>query len=152
MKIGGMGLLDSLSYLSDEFPNSSQGPSNPDRRRQDHKREAQYRLNELCSAPELTASPLLPQKETAATAESIRRRRRRRSRPPASPCSSCSCRHSAAAKWPSTARADEAEASETERGNANPMIPSMLYQQRAQSKTAKNVAMHNILSQGCICV
>ena len=70
-----MGLVDSLSYLSDEFANSSQGPSNPDRRRQEHKREAQYRLNELCSAPELTASPLLPQKATAATAESIRCRR-----------------------------------------------------------------------------
>ena len=139
-----MGVVDSLSYLSDEFPNSSQGPSNPDRRRQEHKWEAQYRFNELCFAPELTASPLLPQKATAATAESIRRRR---SRPPASPCSSCSCRHSAAAKWPSTARADEGEASETERGNANPMIPSMLY----QSEGAKYVALR-MLPQGCICV
>ena len=77
-----MGVVDSLSYLSDEFPNSSQGPSNPDRRRQEHKREAQYRLNELCSAPELTASPLLPQKATAATAESIRRRAAALARPP----------------------------------------------------------------------
>ena len=89
---------------------------------------------------------LLPQPNLSAAAAAAL------ARPPASPCSSCSCRHSAAAKWPSTARADEAEASETERGNANPMIPSMLYQQRAQSKRAKNVAMHNILSQGCICV
>ena len=142
-----MGLVDSLSYLSDEFANSSQ---NVETRPTEAgaQREAQYRLNEQCSAPELTASPLLPQKATAATAESIRRRR---SRPPASPCSSCSCRHSAAAKWPSTARVDEAETSETERGNANPIIPSMLYQQRARSKSAKNVTMR-MSPQGHICV
>ena len=144
-----MGVVDSLSYLSDEFPNSSQGPSNHDRRRQEHKREAQYRLNELCSAPELTASPLLPQKATAATAESIRRAAAL-ARPPllvqAAP---------AATARPQSGRVPRARTRQrrARQREETPTLPNdPVHVVPTESfKSAKNVTMH-MLPRGCICV
>ena len=123
-----MGLVDSLSYLSDEFPNCPKvrrGPTDGGRstngrhnidltsfalRRSSRLRHSSPR-RQLLPQPNLSAAafarpPLLVQAAPAATA------RPQSGRVP---------------------RARTRERRARQRGNANPMIPSILYQQRAQS-------------------